>query len=62
MQHTFLSIMVEGRFMAITLAFTVASAMPAGAQTAPPRQTDADAYTRYELSAPGSPSSALCTT
>ncbi|WP_373058216.1 hypothetical protein [Gemmatimonas sp.] len=54
MQRTFLSIMVGGRSKAITLAFTVASVMPAGAQTAPPRQTDADAYTRYELLAPGS--------
>jgi len=54
MQRTFLSIMVEGRHIAITLAFAVASVVPASAQTAPPRQTDADAYTRYELLAPGS--------
>jgi len=54
MQRTFLSIMVEGRSKAITLACAVASVVPAGAQTAPPRQTDADAYTRYELLAPGS--------
>jgi len=40
--------------LAITLATTLASVVPAGAQTAPPRQTDADAYTRYELLAPGS--------
>jgi len=40
--------------LSITLATTLASVVPAGAQTAPPRQTDADAYTRYELLAPGS--------
>ncbi len=40
----------------IGLTLLLASAVPAGAQTlsSPPRQTEADAYTRYELLAPGS--------
>ena len=36
------------------VALALASAHVTGAQTAPPRQTEADAYTRYELLAPGS--------
>ena len=35
-------------------ALALAPAHATGAQTAPPRQTEADAYTRYELLAPGS--------
>jgi hypothetical protein len=38
--------------LGVALAFATAHAM--GAQTAPARQTEADAYTRYELLAPGS--------
>ncbi|WP_411279157.1 hypothetical protein [Gemmatimonas sp.] len=40
--------------LATILATTLTSVVAAGAQTAPPRQTEADAYTRYELLAPGS--------
>jgi len=36
------------------VALTLATAQRSGAQPAPPRQTEADAYTRYELQAPGS--------
>ncbi len=36
------------------IALALVPVMHAGAQTAPPRQTEADAYTRYELLAPGS--------
>lgn len=54
MQLKFLSAMVAAQSKALALAMTLASVVPAGAQTVPPRQTDADAYTRYELLAPGS--------
>ena len=42
--------------MRTTLILAVLSLAPAtlAAQVTPPRQTDADAYTRYELLAPGS--------
>jgi len=43
---------VHGCTLVVTLAFV--TGRPAGAQAAPPRQTEADAYTRYELLAPGS--------
>jgi len=36
------------------LLVALSAVIPAEAQTAPARQTDADAYTRYELLAPGS--------
>jgi hypothetical protein len=43
---------VHSAALGVALAF--ATAHDLGAQTAPPRQTEADAYTRYELLAPGS--------
>lgn len=39
---------------ALVVALAFATGRTAGAQAAPPRQTEADAYTRYELLAPGS--------
>jgi hypothetical protein len=47
---------VVTRRWVLALGFAVAIGMPsaASAQATPPRQTEADAYTRYELLAPGS--------
>ena len=53
-----MNIVTVGRRAAlgVALAFATAhaTARATGAQTAPARQTEADAYTRYELLAPGS--------
>ncbi len=54
MRLTFLSAMVRGQSRTLAITLAVAGVVSAGAQTAPPRQTEADAYTRYELLAPGS--------
>ncbi|WP_310570643.1 hypothetical protein [Gemmatimonas sp.] len=41
------------RVRALSIAIALVPSVRVGAQTAPPRQTEADAYTRYELLAPG---------
>ncbi|WP_309672118.1 hypothetical protein [Gemmatimonas sp.] len=41
------------RVRALFIAIALVPSVRVGAQTAPPRQTEADAYTRYELLAPG---------
>ncbi len=49
-----MKLVTVGRRAAPGVAWAFATAYAIGAQTAPPRQTEADAYTRYELLAPGS--------
>ena len=49
-----MNVVTYGRRVALCIAWAFAAADATGAQSAPPRQTEADAYTRYELLAPGS--------
>jgi len=49
-----MNVVTVGRRVALCIAWAFATADATGAQAAPPRQTEADAYTRYELLAPGS--------
>ena len=49
-----MNVVTVGRSAALGVALAFATAHATAAQTAPPRQTEADANTRYELLAPGS--------
>jgi hypothetical protein len=49
-----MNVVTVGRRVALCIAWAFATADATGAQSTPARQTEADAYTRYELLAPGS--------